>query len=70
MPAKGETEMTVQIDRLIQAAYAKACNGMQIDIMDIEKVFKRGRELILSEKADKAALERGLREFVETIRRD
>jgi hypothetical protein len=58
------------VDQLIERAYYATCSGIQIDIMDISKVFQHGRRLIEFDKVDKAGLERGIREYVETIRRN
>jgi len=51
----------------IDAAYNKTCSGVQINMMDILKVAKVGYKL-LSEGADDAKLEEGIKAFVETIR--
>ena len=53
-------------DELVEAAYYRTCSGIQINIMDISKVFAVGRQ----------ALERGedldssIRAYVETIRQN
>lgn len=51
----------------IEAAYYAGCNGVQINIMDIGKVFKHGETLIAG-GADDVALQAGVIAFVETIR--
>ena len=56
-------------DRRIELVYRRWCSGVQIDIMDIGKVFAVGHKAI-AEGADDAALERAIVAFVETIRRN
>lgn len=56
-------------ERFISAAYSAACSGIQINIMDIPRVFKIG-ESALAANPTITAKELGetLRTFVETIR--
>jgi hypothetical protein len=32
-----------KIDRLVEAAYYRQCSGVQIDMLDIEKIYAEGR---------------------------
>jgi len=50
-------------DRQIEAAYRARCCGIQINIMDIGKVFKEGRRL-LDAGADQETLATGIHTFV------
>jgi len=58
-----------QIDKRIERAYYATCSGVQINIMDIGKVFDAGRKA-LAEGADEAGLKTAIVEFVETIRQN
>lgn len=53
-------------DRLINALYHRHCSGIQIDIMDIGKVFKEGERLLASGLTDEDA-GNGLRAFTLSI---
>jgi hypothetical protein len=57
------------MDRRIEQAYYRRCSGIQIDIMDIGKVFAAGRTA-LENGADEAGLEDAIVQFVETIRKN
>lgn len=56
-------------DRRIDEAYRRGCSGVQIDIMDIGKVFKAGYAAI-DTGADDSELEKAIVAFVETIRKN
>ena len=58
-----------QIDKTVERAYYATCSGIQIDIMDIGKVFTFGRGLV-EDGADEEILKTGIRAFVETIRKN
>lgn len=58
-----------QIDRRVEQAYYATCSGVQIDIMDIGKVFDVGREA-LGAGADEAKLHEVIVAFVDTIRKN
>lgn len=66
---RSETIAKNKADKRINAAYISTCSGIQVNIMDISKVFAHGNKLI-AEGADDAALAKGVRAFVETIRAD
>jgi hypothetical protein len=51
------------LDKKVEAVYYKTCSGIQINIMDIPKVFKYGRQLI----AEGKSLEEELPKFVRSI---
>lgn len=53
-------------DARINRAYGNSCSGMQINIMDIGKVFREGERLI-DAGADDITLGAGLRAFTEKI---
>lgn len=58
---------TKKQDRRIEQAYYKVANGIQINMMDIPKVFAVGRQA-LAEGADDEALEQAISSFVQKIR--
>jgi hypothetical protein len=56
-------------DKLIEQAYYATCSGIQIDILDIPKVFEAGRaELARGTGYD--ALKLAVRAYVDTIRKN
>ena len=58
-------------DKRIERAYCATCDGIQIDIMDISKVFAHGKQALASDpNMDDAALGVAVRAFVETIRKN
>jgi TPP-dependent pyruvate/acetoin dehydrogenase alpha subunit len=57
------------IDRYIERAFADACPGVQIDIMDIPKVFAVGREAYAAGGGE-AGMRVAIRDFVATIRKN
>lgn len=54
------------IDQRIEAAYYRNCSGVQIDIMDIGRVFKAGRAALAAGQDVDAAIVA----FVQTIRKN
>lgn len=58
-----------KLDRQVEQAYYATCSGVQINIMDIGKVFKAGRQA-LADGADEEQLRAAIVEFVETIRKN
>lgn len=65
-----QTKTDKAIDARIDRAYRTTCAGVQINIMDISKVFQHGRRLIVMDHVDDAQLAAGVREYVETIRQN
>jgi len=57
------------IDSRIDKAYRSTCSGIEINILDISKVFAFGRVKI-EQGEDDAALAASVRAYVETIRVD
>jgi len=64
--SRAEKREQKRIDALIDNAYTETCAGIQIDIMDICKVFAEGRKAL----AEGRDLKTAIRAFVETIRCD
>lgn len=63
------TKADKAIDRRVEAAYYATCSGVQIDVMDISKVFAAGRQAIAN-GADDEALRSAIVAFVQTIRKN
>jgi hypothetical protein len=64
-----------QIDKLVEQAYYARCSGIQINVMDIGKVFQVGRgayaeSILMDEVARKDYIESEVRKFVEVIRKN
>lgn len=55
--------------RRVEQAFNASCHGVQIDIMDIGKVFTAGLAAI-AEGADDATLQATIITFVQTIRKN
>jgi predicted regulator of amino acid metabolism with ACT domain len=64
-----QTSAQKSADIRIDNAYRAFCSGVQIDIMDIGKVFAVGRKSVEAGD-DNAALAQKIIAFVETIRKD
>jgi len=58
-----------QLDKRVERIYYATCSGIQIDIMDIGKVFEFGRQKIIAGDSDEA-LAVALRAYVETLRKN
>jgi len=57
------------IENRINKAYTSRCGGIQIDIMDITRVFQVGQKLVDS-GADDVTLAQGIFDYVQTIRKN
>jgi hypothetical protein len=57
------------ISARIEKAYGLACAGVQVNLLDISKIFEAGRKAIES-GADDAALQEAIKAFVATIRQN
>lgn len=67
--ARKNTQKT--IDKRIEQLYYKTCSGVQIDIMDIGRVFNAGRIAVRDNPdIDDAALASVIVGFVATIRKN
>ena len=51
----------------VEQAYYRTCSGVQVNILDIPKIFAEGRRIVEA-GADDALLGTKLRAFVDTIR--
>lgn len=61
--------LTKAIDKRVEAAYYATCSGIQVNIMDIPKVFAEGRKAV-AEGLDQDALAARILAFVQTIRQN
>jgi hypothetical protein len=64
-----QTKAEKLADQRIERAYGKTCSGIQINIMDIPRVFELGKNQIANGATDEE-LGVALRGFVELIRQD
>jgi hypothetical protein len=53
-------------EKRIEKIYYKSCSGIQINVMDIQKVFDEGHKAI-AEGADDVQLEERIKTFVKSI---
>lgn len=67
--SRSEKIAKTKADKRISAAYYSGCDRVQINMMDIPKVFNVGHQLIAG-GADDVALKAGIMAFVETIRKN
>ena len=66
---RAEKKAAKLADKRVSAAYHATCSGIQINMMDIPKVFKVGLRAI-TEGCDDESLRLTVRAYVETIRCD
>lgn len=64
-----KTKAQKQIDKRVERLYYASCSGVQINIMDIGKVFRAGREAIAI-GGDDVAVTAAIVAFVATIRKN
>lgn len=64
-----KTAADKKIDKRIEAAYYAVANGIQIDIMDIPKVFAVGRAFV-ADGVDDDTLKTMIAAYVDTIRKN
>jgi hypothetical protein len=65
MTKKQQKAQDARINRL----YCQNCSGLEINVLDISKVFREGHRLI-AEGADDAALAAGLLAFTQQLARN
>lgn len=61
-----QTKADKQIDQRIEAIYYRTCSGIQIDILDISKIYRVGKTAILAGQDPEPAIVA----FVQTIRKN
>lgn len=62
-------QLQKQADKRVERLYYASCSGVQINIMDIGKVFRAGREAIAL-GGDDVAVTAAIVAFVATIRKN
>lgn len=62
-----QTKAEKLIDLRVGAAYRRTCCGVQINMLDITKVFAVGKKAIIA-GVDNVELDRVVKTFVDTIR--
>ncbi len=63
---RAEKMAAKKLDKEIEQVYYANCSGIQIDIMDISKVFAEGRKA----RAEGRDMKEAIVAFVETIRKN
>lgn len=58
-----------KVDARITKAYTSSCNGIEIPMLEIPRIFKVGRDAVAA-GADDEALKAKIVEFVQTIRKN
>lgn len=66
---KRESKQDKENRNRISRAYSATCNGVQVNIMDIGKIFKVGQQSI-DDGDDDDVLEAKIQTYVETIRQN
>ena len=56
-------------EKRIEQAYYKTCSGIQVDVLDISKVFRFGRSVV-ARGVDDDVLGQAIFNYVQTIRRN
>ena len=64
-----QKKIKAAIDNRINKAYTSRCSGIQIDIMDITKVFQKG-QIAIDNGADDATLAQVIFDYVQAIRKN
>lgn len=64
-----QTKAEKSIETRISDAYRKSCSGIQVNMMDLGKIFAHARQVI-STGADDTVLGQKILEFVQTIRKN
>lgn len=67
--ARAKKNAYAKIDKRVERLYYATCSGVQIDIMDIGKVFDVGRKAI-AEGKDDGEVALAICQFVATIRKN
>jgi hypothetical protein len=67
---KRQSKSEKQADARIHRIYIKNCSGVQIDIMDIARVFRVGRDFIALHNPTDEQLAERIVAFVQTVRKN
>ena len=64
-----QSKVDREIDKRVEQAYYKTCSGVQINMMNIPKVFDFGRKKVLEDRLDDEALGLSIRAYVDVLNR-